>query len=130
MQAGVPGPMGTGGGAGGDQFIHVENKEKMKEMEENLEQEKRKMMKDFEKQKALIGAKVDMVEEDKAKLIHELNSKNEAQQKEKSKQQKLLKKLKNMEEKIVMGNEQLEKAMRQEQKLLKATAELEERRRA
>lgn len=72
------------------------------------------MMKDFEKQKALIGAKVDMVEEEKQRLLDELNVKNEAQQKEKSKQQKLLKKLKNMEEKIVMGNEQLEKAMRQE----------------
>jgi len=73
----------------------------MKEMEDKLEQEKRAMMKDFEKQKALIGAKVDIVEEEKARLLAELNTKNEAEQKEKQKQQKLLKKLKNMEEKIV-----------------------------
>jgi len=37
----------------------VEDKEKMKQMEDLLEQEKRAIMKDFEKQKAKIAAKVE-----------------------------------------------------------------------
>jgi hypothetical protein len=74
---------GQGGADEQDRFINVENKEKMKELEDKLENEKRAMMKDFEKQKALIGAKADIVEEEKARLLGELNSKNEAEQKEK-----------------------------------------------
>lgn len=35
-----------------------------------------------------------------------------------------------MEEKLLVGNEEMERAMKQEQKLLKSKAELEERRRA
>lgn len=51
------------------------------------------------------------------------------QQKEKSEQQKLLKKIENMEGKLLQGTEVMKKAMKQEQKLLKSKAELEERRR-
>jgi len=40
-----------------------------------------------------------------------------------------LKKIKNMEEKILEGDKNMEKALRQEQKLIKATSELEQRRR-
>lgn len=70
-----------------------------------------------------------MVEEEKARLLAELEQKNENQQKEKTKQQKLLKKIKNMEEKILEGDKNMDKALRQEQKLIKATSELEQRRR-
>jgi len=57
-KGGATNPMSMGnnmGGAGGaqgkgeDRFIPVENKEKMKEMEDGLEAEKKAMMKDFEK---------------------------------------------------------------------------------
>jgi len=40
-----------------ENVIHVEDKEKMKAMEEELEGEKKAMMKEFEKQKARISAK-------------------------------------------------------------------------
>jgi hypothetical protein len=62
-----------GGADEQDRFINVENKERMKEMEDKLESEKLAMFKDFERQKALIGAKADIVEEEKARLLSELN---------------------------------------------------------
>lgn len=77
---------GLNAAPGEDRFIPVENKEKMKQMEDGLEAEKKAMMKDFEKQKALIGAKADIVEEEKTRLLEELKTKNEAEQKEKLKQ--------------------------------------------
>ena len=55
-----------------------------------------------------------MAEEEKQKLLEELKQKEEVQNKEKSKQQRLLKKIKNMEGKLLQGNEAMEKAMRQE----------------
>jgi hypothetical protein len=41
-----------------------------------------------------------------------LKSREDAQSKEKSKQQKLLKRIKNMEEKLLHGTEAMEKAMK------------------
>ena len=61
--------MGMPGQPGGfqeiEKFIHVEDKEKMKAMEDQLEAEKKQIMKDFERQKANINAKVEIAEEDR-----------------------------------------------------------------
>ena len=46
--------------------------------------------------------------EEKDKLMNELNAKEEAQQKEKAKKSKLLKKIKGMEEKLLHGSEAME----------------------
>lgn len=64
------------------------------------------------------------------KLLEELKTREDTQNKEKSKQQKLLKRIKNMEEKLLHGSEAMEKAMKQEQDLLKTKSELEDKRRA
>jgi hypothetical protein len=48
----------------------------MKAMEEQLENEKRAIMKDFEKQKAKISAKVEIAEEERSRLLAELETKN------------------------------------------------------
>lgn len=69
-----------------------------------------------------------MAEEEKAKFLEELKTREENANKEKSKQQKLLKRIKNMEEKLLHGSEAMEKAMKQEQDLLRTKAELEEKR--
>lgn len=69
-----------------------------------------------------------MAEEEKNALLTELKDKEERANKEKSKQQKLLKKIKNMEEKLLHGSEAMDKALKQEQDLLKTKSELEERR--
>lgn len=79
-----PGMMGVGSqNQGGvqevEKFIHVEDKEKMKAMEDQLEAEKKQIMKDFERQKANINAKVEIAEEDRQRLLAELENKNETQ---------------------------------------------------
>lgn len=68
--------MGPGGFIDVEKFVHVEDKEKMKAMEEQLENEKRAIMKDFEKQKAKISAKVEIAEEERSRLLAELETKN------------------------------------------------------
>ena len=68
--------MGPGGFMDVEKFVHVEDKEKMKAMEEQLENEKRAIMKDFEKQKAKISAKVEIAEEERSRLLTELETKN------------------------------------------------------
>ncbi len=45
--------------------IFVEDREAMKKMEEQIEQEKRSITKNFEKQKAALAAKVEIAEEDR-----------------------------------------------------------------
>lgn len=74
-------PFGISGQPGSSQevekFIHVEDKEKMKAMEDQLEAEKKQIMKDFERQKSNINAKVEIAEEDRQRLLAELESKNE-----------------------------------------------------
>ena len=66
--------------------IFVEDKEAMKKMEEQIEQEKRSITKNFEKQKAALAAKVEIAEEDRQKILAELEAQNQLQQKEKSEQ--------------------------------------------
>lgn len=107
-------------GAGGEQtvgpdgeiivekVVHVDNTEKMKEMEKQLEKEKKAIKKKFENEKSKIMQQTEMDEEEKKKLMDDLKIREEAQQKEKSKKQKLLKKIKGMEEKLLHGSEAME----------------------
>ena len=45
-------------------------------MEDQLEQEKKQIMKKFAKEKAVINAKVELEEEDRKKLLEELEQKS------------------------------------------------------
>lgn len=105
-----------------EKYIFVEDKERMKQMEDQLEAEKKQIMKQFAKERAIIDAKVEIAEEDRRKLLEELEQKQNQAQQEKTKQTKILRKIKNMEEKLLQGNEAMQKIMKQEQKLLKTTA--------
>jgi hypothetical protein len=69
-------------------------------------------MKDFEKQKQKISAKQEIAEEERQRLLADLDKQNQHQQKEKSDQQKLLKKIENMEGKLLQGTEVMKKAMK------------------
>ena len=97
-----------------EKVVHVENKERMRAMEEQLENEKLDIKKKFEKERIKIAQQAEMAEEEKQAILSELKAKEEKAHKEKSKQQKLLKKIKNMEEKLLHGNEAMEKALKQE----------------
>ena len=72
-----------------ENIIHVEDKEKMKEMEEQLEREKREIQKTFEKQKAKISAKADVAEHERQRLLQELEEKNKVQMREEAEKQKI-----------------------------------------
>ena len=95
-----------------EKIVHVDNPEKMKAMEDELEKEKKQIKKQFEREKQKIMAQTEMDGEEKKKLMDELNKKEEAQNKEKSKKAKLLKKIKGMEEKLLHGSEAMEQAMK------------------
>lgn len=58
-----------------EKYIFVEDKERMKQMEDQLESEKRQIMKQFAKERAIIDAKVEIAEEDRRKLLEELEQK-------------------------------------------------------
>ena len=94
-----------------EKVVHVDNSEKMRMMEAELEKEKADIKKKFEKEKKHIMSKNEMNAEEKEKLMVELQKREEAQQKEKQKKSKLLKKIKGMEEKLLSGTEAMEKAM-------------------
>lgn len=84
-----------------EKYIYVENKDRMKQMEDQLETEKKQIMKNFAKERTIIDAKVELAEEDRKRLLEELEHKQTHAQEEKSKQQKMLRKIKNMEEKLL-----------------------------
>lgn len=112
-----------------EKIVHIDNSDKMKMMEKEIEKEKAEIKKKFDKEKNKIMQQTEMNQEEKKKLMDELMKKEEGQQKEKAKKSKLLKKIKGMEEKLLHGTEAMEQAMRQEQELLKTKCQLEEQRR-
>ena len=65
--------------------MHVENKERMKVMEDQLEKEKLEIKKQFEKERMKIQQQAEMAEEEKNALLQELKDKEEKANKEKSK---------------------------------------------
>jgi hypothetical protein len=60
--------------------------------------------------------------------LEQLKTREEKANKEKSKQSKLLQKIKTMEEKLLHGDKEREKVFKQEQDLLKTKSELEGKR--
>jgi kinesin family protein 3/17 len=69
-------------------------------------------MKQFAKERQIIDAKVEIAEEDRKKLLEELEQKQINAQQEKSNAQKLLTRIKKMQEKLLQGDEAMEKAMK------------------
>lgn len=97
-----------------EKVVHIDNSEKMKLMEKEIEKEKEQIKRQFEKEKNKIMQKTEMNQEEKKKLMEQLIQREELQQKEKAKKAKLLKKIKGMEEKLLSGTEAMEQAMKQE----------------
>ena len=77
-----------------------------------MEKDKLEIKKNFERERQRIKINEDVAEEQKTKLLAELQEKEENQNKAQSKQTKLLKRIKNMEEKLLHGNEAMQKAMK------------------
>lgn len=88
-------------------------------MEQQLAQERQQI----EEQKNL-------ADQEKQKLLEELENRKQQREEERAAEAAMLQKLKQMEDKMLVGSQVMEKAMQQEQELRKAEYEVEERKRA
>lgn len=81
----------------------VEDKEKLREFERRLAQEKEDIKNKALEEKSAIENQKNLKEEEKKLLIDELRKKEKQQEKARTKQQKMIKKLEKMEEKMLVG---------------------------
>ena len=95
---------------------------------EQLEKEKLELERSAEEEIRKVEAQKELADNEKQQLIEALKQQQSKQRRAKEKQQRLLKKLKGMEERLVMGNQMIEQATRQEQELIKAQQEVDQRR--
>ena len=108
-----------------EKIVHVEDKEKMREFEDRLEKEKKQIRQKAIDEKKQIENQVNLEAEEKKKLIEDIRKKEEAEEKAKTKQQKLVNRLKKMEEKMVVGSQAIEVAKKQKKELKKTQKALE-----
>lgn len=102
-----------------EKIVQIEDKEKMKEFEDKLEQEKKAIRDKAEQEKINIENQANLKQEEKKKLIEEIRRREDAEEKAKTKQQKLINRLKKMEEKMVVGSQAIEVAKKQQKELKK-----------
>ena len=96
----------------------------MKNFEHKLGQEKDELRKRAERERQEIENQANLKQEEKKRLLDELRAREEEEEKAKTKQQKMLKKLKKMEEKIMCGNQAMEVAKAQKKEYKKTQAQL------
>merc|ERR1719171_2391560 len=103
--------------------------EDIDKMKQRLEMDKDRIAKEQETERMRILTETNMSEQDMQRKMRELESKNKKLEAERSNQLDLIGKLRNMEEKMLRGNEMMAKALEQETHLHKAQVELDERKR-
>lgn len=79
----------------------------MQEFEQKLEREKEELRLKSEQERSNIERNASLAQAEKDKLIQELRDKETAQEKAKKKKEKMIKRLKKMEEKMVVGDQAL-----------------------
>ena len=110
-----------------DNTITSESKKKIQELEGKFKAEKDAILKKNEEEKKKIEESKNLVEAEKYKLLEELKKKQEEQEKRNQAREKLVNKLKMLEDKIVPGEQNKKKAEENERLLKKAREELEQR---
>ena len=110
-----------------DIYITNDSRKKIQELQEKFKHEQEAFLKNNEAKKKEIEESVTIVEAEKYRLLEELKSKQAEQEKRNEQKEKLVAKLKQLEEKFVIGEENEKKAKENEQKIKKAKEELEER---
>lgn len=105
--------------------VLVQDEEMVRAMEARIEAEKREIQSKAEIEFKRISEAASIAEDEKQKLLKQLQERAEEEQKAKDNQQQLLRKLKTMENKLVKGSQFMEVAIRQEQELQRAKMELE-----
>jgi len=103
--------------------------EEINEMQRNIESERHQIESQAEEERRQIELQVNASEEDKKKLLDELQARKRQREEEAQAHGAMLQKLKGMEEKMLVGSQVMEKAMQQEAELKKAELEVEERKR-
>jgi len=83
----------------------------------------------LEQERMAIEAQVNLAEEDKQKLLAELQERRKRRDEEQEAHERMLGQLKAMEEKMLVGSQVMETAKRQETELRKAQMEVEDKRR-
>ena len=111
-----------------EKIIPIEDKAKIKAMEDQIEREKEEIKEWAEEERKRIEREKSLAEEEKQKIYEELQKQEQEKRKAKENQQKLIKKLKAMEDKLIQGSQMMEFAVRQEQELQRAQMEIEMRR--
>nr|CEL64362.1 TPA: Kinesin-ii motor protein, related [Neospora caninum Liverpool] len=102
--------------------------EDVRRLELALQEEKRLMYEDFEREKKEIEAARNIAEEEKASLMEELEARKREQEAQRQRQEELIARLKAMEGKILEGSQVMQHAVQQEQELRQTQRELAEQR--
>lgn len=69
-----------------EKIVHVEDKEKMRELEEKLEKEKKEIRRKADEEQKNIEKQANLQKEEKEKIISEIRKREEAEEKAKTKQ--------------------------------------------
>ena len=108
-----------------EKVIRKKDDKKLKELELKLIQEKEEIKKKAEEERHLIEQEINMAEDEKKQVLERLRQQEEEKEKQKTKQQSLIKKLKKMEEKVLVGTQVIEEAKKQAKELKKTRKVLE-----
>jgi len=120
---------GGGGGGGGEGMLDSRQMEEMKEeLQKQAEQEKRHIKKEAQAELERLTKEKMMSEKERNELKEKLEREGQQALRAKQAKEALQKKLKAMEEKLLIGGIIMDKAAKQEAELRQAEVELEERR--
>jgi len=141
------------GGAGGDQEVIIEKEvvevekvvekeivvekvintgiteEEVAAIQQNLDAERRQVEAQMAEERRKIEEEKNLADEEKQKLLQDLQERRRKREAEQAAQAAMLQKLKAMEETMLVGSQVMEKAMQQEHELKRAALEVEERKR-
>lgn len=108
-----------------EKVIKKKDEKKLKELEEKLIREKEEIKRQAEEERRKIEDQMNMAEDEKKVVLERLREQEEEKEKAKTKQQALIKKLKKMEEKVLVGTQVIEEAKKQAKELKKTKKVLE-----
>jgi len=104
-------------------------KEDLLEIESKLARETDEYKSNLDAERKRLAGRRDVAETEKQGILNDLKAKEEEYERERAEQQKMLEKLKAMEDKMLQGSDVMAKALQQEKQLKKAKRELAERER-
>lgn len=108
-----------------EKVVRKKDEKKLKELEDKLIREKNEIKVQADEERKRIEQEMNLAEDEKKEVLLKLRQQEEEKEKQKTKQQALIKKLKKMEEKVLVGTEVIEVAKKQAKELKKTKKVLE-----